>query len=43
MTDHYMHAGNDHANATKGMKCIKLYTYNKSLLKSETTKIKRTT
>jgi len=37
MTNHYQHARNDHANATKCMKCIKPYGYKKSSLKSETT------
>jgi len=37
MTNHYQHTGNDHANATKVMKCSKPYQYKKPPLKSETT------
>jgi len=41
MTNHYQHAGNDHANATNVMKHIKHCRSNKSSLQSETTKNQR--
>jgi hypothetical protein len=37
MTNHYPHAINDHANATKATTYIKHYKYKKSSLKSQTT------
>ena len=37
MANHYQHAKNDHANATKATKYIQQYKYKKSSLKSETT------
>jgi len=37
VTYRYQHGGNDHANASKIMKCSKPYQYKKSPLKSETT------
>jgi hypothetical protein len=36
MNNHYQHARNDHANATKATKHIQHYKYKKSSLKSET-------
>jgi len=41
MTNHYQHAINDQANATKTTTYIKPYIYVKSPLKSETTKIEK--
>ena len=37
MTNHYQHARNDHANATRFMKCLKHYRSKKSSLQFETT------
>jgi hypothetical protein len=36
MTNHYQHARNDHANASKGTKYIQPYKYKKSTLSSAT-------
>ncbi len=41
MTNHYQHAINDQANATKATKYIQHYGYKKPFLKSENTEKER--
>jgi len=42
MTYHYQHGGNDHANASKFMKCSKPYQYKKPPLNQRAHKMNRT-